>query len=302
MSTHFAQERGQITALLAGARVQASFAKPLLVASVAALAARDRDAAQRLVLVGGATSYARTIGFEDALAGREPSRRPEKGRSYSALARLEHAEAVEQASEVINEFIYDALADHQALATRIARVVGELHDNVASHAKGVGFSAAQLFDDRVEIAIADAGVGMLRNVQRVRSDLRNDLDAVRWCLEKGNTTAVEVHDLAQWLPEDATGSPFPSGIATTRERVQNHHIGEGLWQLGELVRATRGALLVWSGTAQVLRSEVEETSDSSRPWQGVAIGLNLPLASDVPGEETWSKADLEDLARRLGIE
>ena len=74
---------------------------------------------------------------------------------------------------------------------KTARVVGELHDNVASHASGRGFSAAQFYRQgrsRLEIAIADGGSGFLRNVRRVMPNITTHGAAIEWCLKKGNVS------------------------------------------------------------------------------------------------------------------
>ena len=118
------------------------------------------------------------------------------------------------------------------VADQLAKVVGELHDNVASHASGLGFSCAQAYNDagakRIEFALADRGRGMLRNVRELFPEVESHPEAIAWCLKRGNTTARNESDpWAQRLPDDAMVSPFPGN--TRPESREDHHIGEGLW-------------------------------------------------------------------------
>lgn len=244
-------------------------------------------------------TYARTLGLDEALRGEAPPKTPAKGHTYSSLARLDVEEHVEACSEVINDFVYDQLAAHPELAGHIGRVVGELHDNVASHSAGIGFSVAQYYRRQLELAIVDNGCGMLHNVSRTSRSIRDDESAIRWCLVRGNTTGV-VDDMAQWLPPDAIASPYPKSVGVRRK--ENNHLGEGLWQLAELVRETRGELFIWSGNS---RGTINESGDRFEPaprWPGVAIEVTLPVVdgtakADMPG----SSGRLDALAKRLGI-
>lgn len=285
--------------LLRGGTAHVDFITPLFAVGGAALRTRGPLS---VLLSDRARSYASTIGLDDALVGREPQRPPERGRSYSALARLDSAAAVERCSEVIDDFVYEQLAAHERLARGIARVVGELHDNVASHARGVGFSAAQRFGTNIEIAVADAGRGMLSNVRRKVPAVSTHEEALAWCLQRGNTTADAVDEMAQWLPDDAACNPYPPTVKTVAERHANHHMGEGLWQLQELVRTVRGSLLLWTGDARIWVDGDGEKRERAPDWQGLIIEMTLPVAGGAGETGEWTVSDeLEALAKRLGI-
>ena len=111
----------------------------------------------------------------------------------------------------------------------IARIIGELHDNVASHSNGRGFSSAQFYPgyrghpDCLEISEADAGWGFLRKVHRIIPDVRTDAEAITWCLKKGNTTWR-----ASITPNDPYGFPDPYAEPIGHSGQADHHMGWGL--------------------------------------------------------------------------
>lgn len=188
------------------------------------------------------------------------------------------------------------------------KVVGELHDNVASHASGVGFSAAQVYNGQkgkrwIEFAVADSGCGMLRNVRQLVPTIASDDDAIKWCLIRGNTTAGERDSWAQRLPEDCLYSPLPSGVTSFSN--ENHHLGEGLAVLTELITIAAGELWIWSGNCEFTLDEqgrsYYRTADDIQ-WQGVAIEIKLDVDRALGALATpLADAKLEALAGRLGL-
>ncbi|MBI1947641.1 MAG: hypothetical protein HYS27_18265 [Deltaproteobacteria bacterium] len=286
-----------LEALLRGQTAYVGFIAPLFSAGAAALRTRGPVS---VAVLGAAKTYSATIGLDDALLGREPGRSFFHGRSYSPLARLESAATVEACSGIIDDFIYDRLAAHKPLAQHIARVVGELHDNVASHARGVGFSAAQVFEGQLELAVVDAGCGMLANARRAKSTITTHAEAIAWCLTRGNTSADSIDAMAQFLPEDSIGSPFPPSVTTVGQPYANHHLGEGLWRLQELVRAVGGSLFLWSGDARVWIDREATTTTQGPAWDGLVVEMTLPVAGGGGETGQWNE-ELEALATRLGI-
>ena len=157
-------------------------------------------------------------------------------------------------NRIIADLLHNTLGgdDNEGFINAVTKVVGELHDNVPSHAAGTGFSAAVYCTDdscRLEFAIADCGCGMLHNVVAPPS-VADHRQAIEWCLKRGNTTARHVDDpWAQRLPADSIGSPYGPSVSTFSS--ENHHIGEGLFCLTELVRMADGQLWIWTGNAQL---------------------------------------------------
>ena len=250
-------------------------------------------------------SYASNTGLLDALQGNTPVANSGSlsGKSYSPLTKLSSAAEVRYCNAVITNVLYANLANdgNKPFVEKVAKIVGELHDNAAAHASGSAFSATQVYGQRLEFAIADCGCGMLRNVRKVRPDIRNYPDAILWCLERGNTTARARDDMAQRVPDDCIVSPMPDGVETYTD--ENHHYGEGLWRLTELLKATSGKAWIWSGNGTVYidgnaPQKVVKLDDLS--WSGVVVELEFDMGR-IQSLGDDSEVDLSDLAARLGI-
>lgn len=249
--------------------------------------------------------YAEITGLSEALIGQEPVGLPSRlhGATYSRLTRLFGHYDVKACNKVISDVLYTHL--DESIAYPIASVVGELHDNVASHAEGAGFSAAQVYDDgqRLEFSVTDCGCGMLHNVQRVAPHIGSDVDAIDWCLEAGHTTAPRLTGMEQRLPNDYQFDPFPAKVGAI-ETDMLHHVGLGLFQLTELITKSCGRLWIWTGDAQMLIQP-----DGSRSlavtdtrWDGLAIeiSLNLEQARSLATTTSW-QAGMTDCAKRMGL-
>jgi hypothetical protein len=284
------------------------FVSPIMSSMIAAAHIRqeDRQLTNRVFFSGDAQTYAANNGLLDVLKDRYefPKRTGSQGVTYSKLTRLSTHAEVEVCNQVANDLVCEHLNSlSQNIAAKVCGVVGELHDNVASHARGTGFSCAQVYTSgvnrRLEFAIADAGCGMLANVNRINNAICTDDDAIRWCLQRGHTTASSQDDWAQRLPDDADFNPFPSNVEITRN--ENHHVGEGLWRLFELVKLLEGKIWISSGTGSFFWQGGKELSLPNRiNWNGVAIEFEInvrPLAA----EDSGSQARLEELAKRMGL-
>ena len=227
------------------------------------------------------------------------------GKKYSPLARLVHDTDVEIADDTVTACLHANFGEElRATVNEICRVIGELHDNVASHARGAGFSALQVYQGKpsaiVEFAVCDAGVGLLRNVMRVEPTVTTHQAAVHWCFQKGNTTARSpVDDISQRLPDDAPMNPYPKHIPT--RSTENHHLGEGLWQLLRLVVEIGGTLWALTGDAELEVTPANPAGTYTRSkldWHGLAIEVSLPVGSIYASQP---KAGDESIAWRFGI-
>ncbi len=296
-----------------GLRVPVGWLSPVIVAVLAAEAAsgkqRGHPLQERLVFQAEQKGYAANCGLQAVLEGQytPPSLTGLQGLTYTRLTRLASPHEVDACNAVINNLFYEQLGENGGEFIRVlSKVVGEMHDNVASHSRGVGFSIAQRYERRggevVQFAIVDSGVGMLRNVASVAPDVTSDERAIAWCLERGNTTAASTGDgWEQRLPEDSLFSPYPPTVCTVTG--DNHHQGLGLWHLQEIVRAAAGSFWVASGAGQCryLAGADEPSYDSLEPlWQGVAIEVELPVPQATTGNAA-RRAALEGLAERLGL-
>ncbi len=147
------------------------FLRPLDTVAIAVRKATNQLGS--VVFEGNAGSYAHTVGLLSVL---DDSPEPELGRSaegktYCRLNRLERPHDVDFSTEVIARLLDTHLGSGFPDVQDICKVVGELHDNIVSHARGLGYSAAQVYTHprhrEVQIAVADGGHGLLRSVLRL---------------------------------------------------------------------------------------------------------------------------------------
>jgi len=293
--------------------MQVEWLSPIIVAMLAAAVASDPRAQERvrerISLSPEQQAYSLTCGLRAVIEGRYqmPSLTGLQGLTYTRLTRLASPHEVDACNAVINDLFHEQFGKNgEEFIRLLSKVVGELHDNVASHARGVGFSIAQRYrragGDVIQFAIVDCGIGMLRNVKKVEPSVTTDERAIDWCLQRGNTTAVsEVDDWAQRLPEDSLFSPYPETVRTVAG--ENHHQGLGLWHLREIVRAAGGSFWVASGAGQcryLVGAAGLSYAFVEPRWQGVAIEVELPVPQ-VSLAATARRAALEGLAERLGL-
>lgn len=282
-----------------------AFVSPVV--SVALAAARlVTDRISECQFTPACADFAAMTGLQAAIAGKplENKRSGLQGMTYSKLTHLRSHNDVEFCNAVIGDLIYGQLGTggNARFVQEVVKVVGELHDNVPSHASGAGYSAAQVYDRQgrksIEFAVADAGCGFLRNVGRIDESISTDAAAIGWCFARGNTTAVQHGDLAQRLPDDAIISPLPIGVDSFSQ--EDHHMGEGLWKLTELVNCCDGSLFVWSGDAiMTMIKGARSFQTASVAWRGVMIEMELPVESFRAA--TTDERGIEALAKRLGI-
>lgn len=236
--------------------------------------------------------YAIAIGMELALNGADSytHNRVNAGTTYSPIAKLDCAESTDKATSLINQclrgFSSEAVVNSDGFSN-FCHVVGEMHSNVWDHGMDTGFSVAQKFkvpnknDYYFEFALADSGYGFLGEMQRSGKKVNTDIDALNWCIQKGNSTKKYDNrdEYAQRLPNDMINS---SGIAQGFEAFhsdgfENHHQGLGLYHLTKLVTETSGTLCLASGNAIFTMRpngtcKIEETPTY---WKGVALSCRL---------------------------
>jgi hypothetical protein len=239
-------------------------------------AERSRGQPFDVEFIGDARRYAEIIGLTEAVRGANPVHIQGflHGRTYSPLEWLHDHEHVHRSNETIGR-LFDAQLGgdhHRRLRRSLNKIVGELHDNVASHSRGKGFSAAQVYQNRIEYAVADAGCGFLFNARRVAPWLQNDFDGIAWAFVKGNTSAPA-------RPHDGFGSQRCLGEAATDRSASDgdEHAGWGLDELRTMIDQTNGDLWVASGAAGLRYSAgVWLPYTLPVPWNGVLIELEVP--------------------------
>lgn len=242
--------------------------------SVCLAAERARGTPLSVSFVGEAGRYASHIGLADALSGTEliHTQGYLHGKTYSPLEWLRTHAEIHRCNTTIGTLLSHQVPD-TALRRALNKIVGELHDNVASHSRGKGFCAAQVYADRIEYAIADSGCGFLRNVRSADSAVQADLAAIRWAFVRGNTSAPGPGP-SPFGPQKGLGAP-EVGLDADDDDA---HAGWGLDELRQMIDHTNGRMWVASGAAGCTYSEGSwQAFDlSSVPWPGVFIELQVP--------------------------
>ena len=208
--------------------------------------------------------------------------RQKVGVSYSMLTHLSHPDSPDEASAQINSCLrgMSEATDNSGMVA-LCHVVGELHDNVWAHGKESGFSVCQRYnygDDHVlEFALADCGMGFLRELQRTGHEITDHKSAIEWCILEGNTTkpSNDRDEFAQRLPIDSMGSPFGDTIETFEG--DNHHQGLGLHHFVGLASRYNGELYLASGNAVLHIDYNGNRQYLSLPfeWEGVAVSCSI---------------------------
>lgn len=241
--------------------------------SVCLAAERTRLDPVNAVFRGEASRYASVIGLTEALSGTDPIHAAGylHGKTYSPLEWLRTHAEIHRCNTTIGQLLSHQVAD-VALRRELNKIVGELHDNVASHSRGKGFCAAQVYGDRIEYAIADAGCGFLRNVRSADSTVQADLAAIQWAFVRGNTSAPAPAP-SPFGPQKGVGGPEVGLDADDGDT----HAGWGLDELRQMIDHTNGYMWVASGTAGCTYSGgTWQPYSLTVPWPGVFIEFQVP--------------------------
>jgi len=256
-------------------------------------------------------SYARTLGLDKALNSNSDNElaRPNEGNTYSRLVKINNVDSTDTATSTINSCLRKLAPEnsHKVGFRALCDVIGELHSNVWDHGLKTAFSTAQRYnvpasrddDYFFEFSLADSGLGFKREMERTGLTPADDIEAIRWCIQKGNSTKKtgDRDEFSQRLPSDHAGNPFGTNIETFQsDGNENHHQGLGLAKLVDLIKETSGELCLVSGHGVftinpegVYNYEHIETS-----WSGVALSCRFKSSKLFIDEEPASP-DIEQI-------
>jgi hypothetical protein len=254
-------------------------------------------------------NYAKAIAIERALKQVDtyPYTRKRAGENYSPLVLLESRDQTDAATSEINQCIRGLFGEPEfaEFVSSICELVGDLLDNVWAHGKATGFSMAQKWRDPTdgflfEFAVADCGMGFLRELKRVGMPINNDREAIEWCIQAGNSTKKRKADeWEQRLPADVMGNPM--GAFGRVVESDNHHMGLGLAKLITAVEQFNGWCWLASGSAMLCISPNGQRSyvNLTIPWQGVALACRFDSkrVSAAPAQHTHD--EFEDILSQL---
>lgn len=293
------------------------FLSPGFWAVLAAYVWRNHISPDQILVHKRHRDYLSAIGFTHALGQEDgyPFERKNKGINYSMLVHLDRPESTDSATSAINGCIRNFVGpDMPAVFVKmLCDVVGDLHANVWAHGKASGFSMAQKWKTSwnplsnsysLEFALADSGIGFLREVQNAGLKISTDRDAIEWCIQEGHSTKMvrPVSDWAQRVPVDVINNPL-RGVEQTRD-TDNHHMGLGLFKLVRFVREFRGFLWLVSGSAGLVLAPGRAPAyiHIVHPWQGVAIACRFQSSDIATVREDIESGDkdIQEIMRILG--
>ena len=236
--------------------------------------------------------YASAIGLSKTLWDSDDFQRNRKneGQNYSSLECLDRPESTDKATSCINSCVrkmFSSVDVSDFFVAQMCDVIGDVHDNVWSHGMASGFSVAQRWSPRLneeddylfEFALADAGIGLLGEINRCGLKVANNhREAIEWCIQEGNSTKKPhtEDDWAQTMPADLINNPL-RGIEKTNFSNGNHHQGLGLSKLLRLVEAAGGQLWLASGNCALQRTSNGQPSymTLTSSWSGVALACRF---------------------------
>ncbi|MBD8879808.1 hypothetical protein IHE49_04890 [Rhodanobacter sp. 7MK24] len=260
--------------------------------------------------------YARAIGIEAALDCDDTYayQRTNQGKNYSPLVLLRGVEEIDRATQDIASCVRNWFTDPKMgpFVANLCDVVGDLHDNVWSHAESTGISMASKWkkpyssgqEHVLEFALADAGAGFLAELRRAGIDRREGLsthaEAINWCIVEGNSSKKKDLDFwAQALPPDAVGNPI--GDMAYVKVKENNHLGLGLAKLVELVQRFHGQLWLASGDSYLTVDAAgnREMHQSVLGWSGVLLACRFETDKVAQAVAAGQQKEMDDLDRLL---
>jgi hypothetical protein len=291
------------------------FITPLLAVSLCGACIGKRLPGNQVRFSDSAESYAQNYGLLESLGqslSAEAGNQPLHGQTYCKIQKILVPDHVDHCNQILSGLLKTQLArcKNQRLVASTYHVIGEIHDNVASHARGCGFSAAQVYTGkrkRIQIAVADIGQGIGGSVRSAGAKYLEwtDRQALEWCLVKGNTVAKLTQPKEDLLGPQridfySNYNPYPPETAISSDT--NHHMGEGLFRLVELIRETRGKTWIWSGHASMLNDKGSTIwLDPGFDWKGTIVAIEIPIDAFESSPVAENAVEFEKLARRLRL-
>jgi hypothetical protein len=288
-----------------------SFVTPLLAVSLCGAFRSRKISREQFSFAEDAHKYARSNGLLALLGDNDETSNTGilHGFTYCPIQSLSvHAE-VDNCNKVLSGLLQTQLSGctNQKLVRATCAVIGEIHDNVASHARGPGFSAAQVYkgkEKQIQIAVADIGQGIRNSLGPVWKE-KTDKEALEWCLIRGNTRTKllpQDEDLLGPQKLDCLSFHNPYPEHTNVRYDDNHHMGEGLYRLVELIRETGGKTWIWSGNASMLNDKGTTTwIDPGISWSGTIVAIEIPIVAFESSPVAESVSSFENLAKMLGL-
>jgi hypothetical protein len=196
-----------------------------------------------------------------------PKLRRRRPRGFTELAEIVHSQHRQDACGDVNKLLQ---VDDAEAAKLLAYAMEEMLRNVEDHAESLtnALIHGQRFsgDNRVVVAIADTGRGILRSLREWHNDLAGDVEAI--------------------------GMAMKPGVSSRNTRRQNNQ-GVGLTATSTMIRHVGGRFHLASGTGLLELSSHGTILDSMAgvAWSGVVVVLEVWLRQDI----NWAHAHTQAL-------
>lgn len=152
-----------------------------------------------------------------------------------------------------------------------------------------------------EFAVADCGLGLLRELERVgMQEIHDHKAAIEWCIQRGNSTKkCSADEWEQRLPADMMGNPI--GRDARVVETENHHMGLGLAKLIDAVDQFHGYCWIASGDAMLFISPDGKRTYSKLAiaWQGVAIACRFDSTRITGTKPQYTQDEFEHILSEL---
>lgn len=142
----------------------------------------------------------------------------------------------------------------------------ELHSNFNAHSNDTSRSVIVAYGnkDYVEISCADSGDGIITSMRNLY-DIKDDCKLLRKAMSEGVTS-----------------------------KPSTNHMGYGLWLLNEIVKLSKGQLMVYSQTACYINRFGKESLLSVPNWKGTMVYVKLNL-KDLPTlKDVYNSSNLKN--------
>lgn len=151
----------------------------------------------------------------------------------------------------------DLIPEHQKdLKKYLQYLIAEILNNVADHSGSLhgGFAMAQYYPTKrkVQVAVADSGIGFLSHISNEFPDITTDEDAIK--------KAVEM------------------GVTASSNRMYGHerNAGYGLYALLEIIKETKGQVVIISNRGMLrCKNGQVTTSTLNENWNGTVVAFEF---------------------------
>ena len=202
--------------------------------------------------------------------------KPSANAKYTSIEQVSSRGDVERITAHLTATILTNFGDlelmHQKdLKKYLQYLIAEILNNVADHSGSShgGFAMAQYYPTKrkIQVAVADSGIGFFKHINNVYPDIKTDEEALK--------KAVEM------------------GVTASSNRMYGHerNAGYGLYALLQIIKETKGQVVIISYTG-ILRCQDGEitTGTLDESWNGTVVAFEfIEKNTDYDFEQMMSK-------------